>query len=96
MTTDPKAPGILIYKPNPGFSGTDSFVYGGKNKKTGKQMFVRVTVKVPKRLPRPARPRPSLAATGANEDGVGLLLALGLTGTGALVLAGVRTARRRR
>ena len=95
VTTDPKNPAVLVYKPNPGFSGTDSFVYGGKNKKTGKQMFVKVTVKVPKRPAHPARPRPSLAATGANEDGIGLALALGLAGTGALVLTGVRMARRR-
>ena len=96
VTTDPKNPAVLVYKPNPGFSGTDSFVYGGKNKKTGKQMFVKVTVKVPKRPVHPPRPRPSLAATGANGDGLGLVLALSLTGAGALVLAGARTARRRR
>lgn len=99
VTPDPKDPEILIYKPKPHFSGTDSFVYGGKDRKTGKQVFVKVTVKIPRR-PQHLRPaaliRPSLAASGANEDGLGLVLALGLAGTGALVLAGARKARRRR
>lgn len=101
VITDPADPENLIYEPEPTFFGTDSFIYEGKNKKTGKPEFVKVTVKIPKHPLHPrVRPaavvRPSLAASGANEDGLGLALALGLTGAGALVVAGTRTAARRR
>ncbi len=93
VTEDPTNPEFLIYVPKKGASGTDSFIYKAKSRKTGKPVFVKVTVKIPKP---PAKPRPSLAASGANEDGLGLALALGLTGAGALVVAGTRTAARRR
>ncbi|WP_052433300.1 hypothetical protein [Streptacidiphilus carbonis] len=105
VVVDPAHPGTLLFEPEPGFSGVATFVYEGRDKRTGKVVFVKETVRVPKAEPAPrVRPaavtviRPQLAASGAGENGSALALALavGLIAVGAAVAACAGMVRRRR
>jgi hypothetical protein len=84
VTVD-KADGVLIYTPNPGYQGMDSFVYMGETK-DGKAVIETVSVQVTHMLPE----------TGAEGTTTMIDTSLGLTGAGLVLWLAARTRRNRR